>query len=359
MNVRIGGHAVVDQMLAHGTELAFCVPGESYLAVLDGLYDAQDRLRLITARQEGGAALMAAAYGKYTGRPGLCLVTRGPGTTNASIGVHVAHQDASPMILLVGQVPTGQLARRAFQEVDYQQMFGALAKDVVEIFDADRIPEQIARAFHTACSGEPGPVVVVLPEDVLATEMSAPAVNPAPPVRSSASAADMDVFVDELARAERPLIVVGGSGWTAEAGERLRDFAVHAGIPAVSAVRYQDLVDNRSAHYVGTLGLDTTPGLSAAVQEADVIAFIGTRPDALTVGDFTLLDVPQRAQRVLHVHPDPDAIHRVYRADLAIAAGPAEFVMALPSPPAGERADWVTRCETECIRAQGTGARST
>lgn len=358
MTHRIGGHAVVDQLLAHGTDLAFCVPGESYLAVLDGLHDARDRLKLITARQEGGAALMAAAYGKLTGRPGVCLVTRGPGATNASIGVHVAHQDASPMVLLVGQVPTRHLGRRAFQEVDYQQMFGALAKDVIQITDADRVPELVARAFHTAVSGEPGPVVVALPEDVLTTETDAPVVDPAPPVRPGASAADAARFADALVRAERPLLVVGGSGWTAPAGEQVRAFAEAAGIPVASAVRHQDIVDNRSANYAGTLGLNTTPGLAAAAGEADVIAFLGTRPDALTVGDFGLLTVPQAAQRILHVHPDPDVLHHVYRADLAIAAGPAEFAAALPVPPAAERSAWTVRLRENYLRGLETAANT-
>lgn len=358
MNHRIGGHAVVDQLLAHGTDHAFCVPGESYLAVLDGLHDARDRIRLITARQEGGAAMMAAAYGKLTGRPGVCLVTRGPGATNASIGVHIAHQDASPMVLLVGQVPTRHLDRRAFQEVDYRQMFGSLAKDVIEVTEADRIPELVARAFHTACSGEPGPVVVALPEDVLTTETSAPVVPPAPPVRPAAAPADAAAFADALTAAERPLLVVGGSGWTAEAGERVRAFAETAGIPVATAVRHQDLVDNRSENYAGTLGLNTTPGLAAAVAEADVIAFLGTRPDALTVGDFGLLTVPRPAQRILHVHPDPDVLNRVYRADLAIAAGPAEFAATLPVPPARQRSAWVTRLRDNQLRGLETAVNT-
>lgn len=373
MTHRIGGHAVVDQLLAHGTDLAFCVPGESYLAVLDGLHDARDRLRLITARQEGGAALMAAAYGKITGRPGVCLVTRGPGATNASIGVHVAHQDASPMILLVGQVPTRHLGRRAFQEVDYPQMFGSLAKDVIQVTEADRVPELIARAFHTAVSGEPGPVVVALPEDVLAAETDAPVVAPAPPVRAAPAEAEVAVFVAEVTGAERPLIVVGGSGWTAEAGDRVRRFAERAGVPVASAVRHQDLIDNRSPAYAGTLGLNTTPGLAAAAKDADLIAFLGTRPDGLTVGDFALLEVPQPSQRIVHIHPDPAVFHHVYRADLAITSSPSEFAASLPlgaeetgatgpapaadsagSGAAGDRAGWVTRLRENHLRGLDT-----
>ena len=326
----LAGHVLVEQLLAYGAELAFCVPGESYLPVLDGLYDHRDRVRLVTARQETGAAMMATAYGKLTGRPGICLVTRGPGATNASGGVHVARQDAAPMVLLVGQVPTTNRDRTAFQEVDIRAMFAPLAKAVYRIDVPDRVPELVARAMVTAMSGEPGPVVLELPEDVLSASTEAPVVAAVPPVVPAPATDDVDAFVRTLLDAERPLLVVGGSGWTVDATVAVRGFAEAAGIPLATAVRHQDLVDHRSPVFVGTLGLNTTGGLAKAVADADVLAFVGTRPDALTVDDFQLLDVPAPAQTVLHVHPDPDVLQQVHRADLAIVAGPARFVAALP-----------------------------
>jgi acetolactate synthase-1/2/3 large subunit len=338
--MRLSGHALVEQLLAYDVDLAFCVPGESYLPVLDGIYTHRDRIRLITARQETGAAMMAAAHGKLTGRPGICLVTRGPGATNASGGVHAARQDASPMLLLVGQVPAGNRARTAFQEIDIPAMFAPLAKAVHRIDDPDRVPELVARAMVTAVSGEPGPVVVELPEDVLSAPTSAPVVPAVPAVVPAPAPDDVRAFVQALRDAERPLLVVGGSGWTRDATVAVRRFAEGAGIPLATAARHQDLVDPRSPVFVGTLGLNTTPALTKAVADVDVLAFVGTRPDALTVDDFQLLDVPAPKQKLLHVHPDPDVPHRVHRADLAIVAGPARFAAALPAE-SGTPSPWL------------------
>lgn len=336
--MRIGGHAVVEQMLSHGVDLAFCVPGESYLAVLDGLYGIEDRLRLITARHEGGAAMMAAAYGKLTGRPGVCLVTRGPGATNASIGVHVASQDAAPLVLFVGQVPTSQLGRRGFQEVDYASMFRDLAKDVLMPPDADRIPEMVARAFDTAVAGEAGPVVVVLPEDILSAQTAAPvlAVGSAP--SPAPAAGELERVVELLRGAARPLIVAGGTGWTSEATKQLQAFAETVSVPVATAARNQDLMDNTSPVYAGTLGLSTTPGLAALAAQADLVLLIGSRPDALTAADGDWLRAPAPAQTLVHVHPDPNIFNRVYRADLAITSSPVQFVdglerLAVTTPP--------------------------
>jgi len=350
--MRLGGHALVEQLSRYGVDLAFCVPGEIYLTVLDGLYAARDRIRLITARQEGGAAMMAAAYGKLTGRPGICLVTRGPGATNASGGVHVARQDASPMVLLVGQVPTGVRGRRAFQEVDHRAMFGPLAKAVFVADRVDRLPELVARAMQTAVSGEPGPVVLELPEDVLSATTSAPVVPAAPPVVPAPAPADVDSFLRAMRAAARPLLVVGGSGWTVASAADIQRFAEVARVPIATAVRNQDLVDNSSPAYVGTLGLNTTAGLADAVAEADLIALVGTRPDALTVDDFGLLEVPVPRQRLLHVHPDPDVLQQVYRADLAIVAGPAPFAAALADAavPASGAAPWLDRLRENYLR---------
>jgi acetolactate synthase-1/2/3 large subunit len=347
--MRLAGHALVEQLLAYDVDLAFCVPGESYLPVLDGLYTHRDRIRLITARQETGAAMMAAAHGKLTGRPGICLVTRGPGATNASGGVHVARQDAVPMVLLVGQVPTTNRDRVAFQEVDIRAMFAPLAKAVYRVDVADRIPELVARAMVTAMSGQPGPVVVELPEDVLSTPTDAPVVAAVPPVVPGPAPGDVAAFVQVLRNAERPLLVVGGTGWTAGSVAAVRRFAEGAGIPLATAVRHQDLVDSRSPVFAGTLGLGTTAGLARLVADADVLAFVGTRPDALTVDDFELLDVPAPTQTLLHVHPDPGVLHQVYRADLAIVSGPAPFVAALPAVE-GRPSPWLARWRENYLR---------
>lgn len=347
--MRLAGHVLVEQLVACGVDLAFCVPGESYLPVLDGLYAVRERVRLVTARQETGAAMMAAAYGKLTGRPGVCLVTRGPGATNASGGVHVARQDACPMVLLVGQVPTANRDRVAFQEVDIRAMFAPLAKAVYRVGVPDRVPEFVARAMVTAVSGEPGPVVLELPEDVLSASTDATVVPAVSPVVPSPSADDVDEFVRTLRRAERPLLVVGGTGWTVDATRAVRDFAESAGIPLATSARHQDLVDPRSPAFVGTLGLNTTGGLAKLVGEADVLAFVGTRPDALTVDDFQLLDVPVPTQTVLHVHPDPDVLQQVHRADLAIVAGPARFAAALPDVDGGPTA-WLARLRDNYTR---------
>lgn len=348
-STRLAGHALVEQLVAYGVDLAFCVPGESYLPVLDGLYAYRERVRLVTARQETGAAMMAAAYGKLTGRPGTCLVTRGPGASNATGGVHVARQDACPMVLLVGQVPTTNRDRFAFQEVDVRAMFAPLAKAVYRVDVPDRMPEFVARAMVTAVSGQPGPVVLELPEDVLSASTAAPVVPAVPAVVPSPSAQDVDTFVRKLLDAERPLLVVGGTGWTADATRAVRGFAEAAGIPLATAVRHQDLVDPRSPVFAGTLGLNTTAGLAKLVGEADVLAFVGTRPDALTVDDFQLLDVPAPAQRLLHVHPDPDVLQQVHRAELAIVAGPARFAAALPVV-AGEPTAWLERLRENYLR---------
>jgi acetolactate synthase-1/2/3 large subunit len=347
--MRLAGHALVEQLLAYGVDLAFCVPGESYLPVLDGLYTHRDQVRLITARQETGAAMMATAYGKLTGRPGVCLVTRGPGATNASGGVHVARQDAVPMVLLVGQVPTTNRDRVAFQEVDIRAMFAPLAKAVHRVDVADRMPEFVARAMVTAVSGQPGPVVLELPEDVLSTSTDAPVVAAVPPVVPAPAPEDVAAFVRTLRDAERPLLVVGGTGWTVEAVRAVRGFAEAAGVPLATAVRHQDLVDHRSPVFAGTLGLNTTAGLAKLVAEADVLAFVGTRPDALTVDDFDLLDVPTPKQTLLHVHPDPDVLQQVHRADLAIVAGPARFAAALPIE-SGRPSPWLSRLRENYLR---------
>ncbi|AOW92060.1 hypothetical protein BFN03_03325 [Rhodococcus sp. WMMA185] len=348
----MAGHAVVEQLVAHGADKVYAVPGESYLAVLDGLYEHNSSVEVIITRQEGGAALMAAAHGQLTGKPGICMVTRGPGATNASIGVHVASQDASPMVLFIGQVPRRNKGNRSFQEVDYSAMFGTIAKEVIEINQADRTPELVARAMNTAISGEPGPVVVVLPEDVLTDETTAPILEPPAPMRSWPHPADIERVVQMLGNARSPVIVVGHTRWTSEACNRLRRFAETSDIPVVAAVRCADVIDNDSEAFVGTLGLRTTPGLAEQLErEADLVILLGTRPDALTLSEFPTLRDPERRAKVVHVYPDPDSLDRIVVADVAIPSPPEEFLNALPQkiPPTAERARWRGVLRALCV----------
>ena len=326
---RTGGQVVVDQLVVHGVELVFCVPGESYLAVLDALYDARDRIRLINARHEAGAANMAEAYGKLTGRPGVAMVTRGPGACHAAIGVHTAAQDSTPMVLLVGQVSRRAVDREAFQEVDYRQMFGPLAKWVAQIDQAERIPEYLARAFHVATSGRPGPVVLALPEDMLSDTVRVAdtagylALQPAP------DPADLTRLRALLEVAQRPMLIVGGSRWTDEACAQVLAFAEAWNLPAAASFRRMDLIDNTSAVYAGDLGIAPLPSLRRRVREADLVIAVGTRLGDITTQDYTTLDAPQPATTLVHVYPDADEIGRVFRPALGIVAGPAAFAGAI------------------------------
>jgi thiamine pyrophosphate-dependent acetolactate synthase large subunit-like protein len=287
---RHGGKVLADQLAVHGAKVAFGVPGESYLALLDGLYDSP--IRFVTCRHEAGAANMAEAYGKLTGRPGLCLVTRGPGATQASVGVHTAFQDSTPMILLVGQVGSDMEEREAFQEIDFRRMFGPLAKWVAQIDRVERIPELVARAFATACAGRPGPVVLALPEDMLSSEVDVHDARPFHVVRPSPSASDVEAVHTVLAGAERPLAILGGAGWTAAASRDLRVFLEANALPAGAAFRRQDSLDHDSPSYVGDIGIGLNPKLAARVREADVLLVVGPRLGEMTTSGYTLLDVP-------------------------------------------------------------------
>jgi acetolactate synthase-1/2/3 large subunit len=326
-SARRGGKLLVDQLVVHGTELAFCVPGESFVAVLDGLHDAP--IRLISCRHESAAANMAEAYGKLTGRPGVCIVTRGPGATHASVGVHTAFQDSTPLLLLVGQVASDQEEREAFQEIDYRRMFGPMSKWVAQIDRTDRIPEYVARAYATACSGRPGPVVLALPEDMLARESDASDAPPYRAVRPHPGAEDIAAVRDLLAGAERPLAILGGAGWTAKATGDLTFFLEENAIPAGAAFRRQDTLDNDSPSYAGDIGIGVNPALAARVKEADVILAVGPRLGEITTSGYTLLDPPTPRQTLVHVHPGPEELGRVYRAALPILAGPEEFAAAV------------------------------
>ena len=326
---RTGGQIVVDQLAIHGVDMVFCVPGESYLAVLDALYDARERIRVINARHEAGAANMAEVYGKLTGRPGVAMVTRGPGACHAAIGVHTAMQDSTPMVMLVGQIPRRSADREAFQEVDYRQMFGPLAKWAAQIDQAERIPEYLARAFRVATSGRPGPVVLALPEDMLSDEVAVADARPYAAIEPAPDPADVARLGRLLEAAERPILLVGGSRWTDAACAQMQAFAEAWDVPVAASFRRMDVVDNRSAVYAGDLGLSPVPSLRKRLQEADLIVAIGARLGEITTGDYTTLAAPEPRQTLVHVYPDSDEIGRVFRADLGIVAAPTPFAAAL------------------------------
>ena len=341
--VRTGGQILVDQLLVHGTEHVFGVPGESYLPVLDALHERRDRLRFFACRQEGGAAMMAEADGKLTGRPGVCVVTRGPGATNASLGVHVAQQDSTPMILLVGQVSRAMLGREAFQEIDLVRMFGPMCKWAAQIDDAGRIPETIARACCVATSGRPGPVVLALPEDVLGDTVAVEDASPYHAVRTAPGEAGIEALGRLLAVAERPLAVVGGGGWDAVAAANVRTFAEASGIPVAASFRRQAYFDNTHCLYAGELGLGMNPKLARRVRDSDLLMVLGARLGEVPTSGYTLLDVPLPRQKLVHVHADPDELGRVYQAELPINADPVSMAAALGKllPVDGSRwADW-------------------
>ena len=322
---RSGGHILVDQLKVHGADTAFCVPGESYLDVLDALYDARDQVRLIVCRQEGGAAFMAEAYGKLTGRPGICFVTRGPGATNSSIGVHTAYQDSSPMILFIGQVGGDVVEREAFQEMDYRRVFGQMAKWVAQIDRAERIPEFLSHAFHVAVSGRPGPVVLSLPEDMLVSRSPVPDARPYARVKAHPGSADLDALREMLEASSKPLVILGGGDWTAQACQDIRAFVEANNLPATCSFRRQDLLDNRHPNYCGDVGIGLNPKLAERIRGADLILAIGPRLGEMTTGGYTLFGVPDARKRLVHVHPGPEELGRVYRADLMINSGMPQF----------------------------------
>jgi acetolactate synthase-1/2/3 large subunit len=347
-NLRTGGQVLIDQLKIHGVDIAFCVPGESYLAALDALHDAPE-IKLIVCRQEGGAAYMAEAYGKMTGRPGICFVTRGPGATNASIGVHTAFQDSSPMILFIGQVARDQVEREAFQEIDFRRMFGPLTKWVAEIDDAARIPEYVSQAFHRAVNGRPGPVVLALPEDMLTDHVDVADAGRYKPVQASPSAAQMHDLRDRLDEAKRPFLVLGGGGWSPEAVTDIRAFAEAANLPVGCSFRRQDLFDNSHQNYAGDVGIGINPKLAERVKNADLLIVVGARLGEMTTSGYTLLGIPVPKQKLVHVHPSAEELGRVYQAVLPINAGMAEFAaMAKALGPVPARA-WDN--ETKTARA--------
>ena len=317
---------LVDALVGHGVETAFCVPGESYLAVLDALRDAP--VRLVVCRHEGGAANMAEAAGKLTGRPGVCLVTRGPGATQASVGVHTAFQDSTPMLLLVGQVARGASGREGFQELDLPRVFGGLAKWATQVEDAARLPETIARAFSVAVSGRPGPVVVGLPEDMLRDEVDVADAPARDPARAGPTPAALERLGALLYDARRPLAIVGEGGWSAQTGADVVAFAEAQAVPVAASFRCQDFVDNGSEAYAGHAGLGLDPALAERIAEADLLLAIGGRLGEVPTAGYTLLDAPTPRQRLVHVHPDPDEVGAVYQPELGIVSSLEPFAAA-------------------------------
>jgi acetolactate synthase-1/2/3 large subunit len=350
-SARSGGRILVDALRKHGADRLFCVPGESYLDVLDALHDTPE-IDTVVAKHEGAAANMAEADGKLTGQPGICFVTRGPGATHASVGVHVAFQDSTPMILFIGQVARGHRGREAFQEVDYVQMFGPLAKWVAEIDDIERIPEFVARAFHLATSGRPGPVVLSLPEDVLdgsAVVTDAPVYRPA---ASAPAPGDAEALAAALAAASRPLVIVGGANWSDAARADFAAF-VHAwNLPVTCGFRRQDLMDNRDPNYAGHMSLGINPRLAERVRQADLVIAVGTRLGDITTDSYTHLVAPRPAQKLVHIHADANELGRVYQADLPINAGVAHAAAMLKGlqPPAQARwAAWTASAREDYL----------
>ena len=353
---RTGGRILIDGLLGHGIDTIFCVPGESYLAALDAIHEVGDRIALITCRQEGGAAFMAEAHAKLTGRPAAVFVTRGPGACNASIGLHTAFQDSTPLLLLVGQIARGHLGREAFQEIDQEAFLGPVTKYVARIDDPARLPEFLGRAVHAARSGRPGPAALVLPEDMLRQEAE---VADCQPVPVAAPAPDPQAIADlgrRLAKARQPLVIAGGGGWSEAARAGLAEFADAHGLPVACAFRRQHIVDADAAHYVGDLGLGLNPELAALVKNADLLLVIGSRLGDVPTRGYTLLEVPRSAQSLVHVHPSADELGRVYRPDLAIVATPDLFLAAaagLQPAAVAARAGWAQRAREAYLEDRG------
>ena len=343
---RHGGKILVDQLRAHGVARVFSVPGESYLAVLDGLHGSG--IANVVCRHEGGAAMMAEATGKLTGKPGIAFVTRGPGATNASSGVHVARQDSTPMILFVGQIAIAHRDREAFQEVDYRAMFGPLAKWVAEVDRTERLPEYVNRAFHLATSGRPGPVVLALPEDMLSAEADVPRLAPTSAPRASVGDPDVAAIMERIGQAERPLVIAGGPGWSAKAAMDLQRFAEAQDLPVAVAFRRQDYIDNRSPSYAGDLGAGGNPKLAERLRRADCLLVLGARLGDIATNGYEAIDPAAPHAGILHIHPDPSVPGCVYRADLAIAAKAADVVARLAEiPKADGRRGWTAEARAD------------
>ncbi|MGP4686412.1 thiamine pyrophosphate-binding protein [Agrobacterium pusense] len=338
---RTGGQLIVEALKANGVSRVSCVPGESYLAVLDALYESG--IETVVCRQEGGAAMMADTWGRLTGEPGICMVTRGPGATNASAGLHIARQDSIPMILFIGQVQREAREREAFQEVEYRRAFTEFAKWVGEIDDARRIPEFVTRAFAVATSGRPGPVVLTLPEDMLVEEVEAPEAKPYTPVEAHPGLSQMAAFAKMLGEAKRPVFIAGGTRWSEESVTGFKAFAEKHKLPVGCSFRRQMLFDHLSPSYAGDVGIGINPALAREIKEADLVVLLGGRLSEMPSSGYTLLDIPYPSQKLIHIYPEAEELGRVYRPDLAICAAPNDFVAALASIDLAGNAAWAGR----------------
>jgi len=352
-NLRSAAEVLVDQLRIHGVRHVFCVPGESYLAVLDAFHDSD--LAVTVCRQEGGAAIMAEAVGKVTGRPGVCFVTRGPGATNAAHGIHIARQDSSPLVMFVGQVARDTREREAFQELDYRAVFGSMTKWATEIDDPARVPEIVSRAFYTAANGRPGPVVVAIPEDMLVERVAVADAPPFAPVETSPGTTEMQKFAELLGGARAPIMLLGGSRWSQEACDRLARFAEKYALPVCTTFRRGHLFDQTHACYAGDLGIGPNPKLLARIKSSDLVIVIGGRLGELPSQHYTLFDIPRPQLPFVHVHPGAEELGRVYSPQLAINATPTAFTAALETlkfahAPAGDaksaRADYLAWTDT-------------
>lgn len=355
-DTQLAGHLIVECLVAQGVTHCFGVPGESYLAVLDGFHEYRQQIRFVINRQEGGAAYMAEAIGKMTGRPGVCFVTRGPGATNASIGVHTAFQDSTPMVLFVGDVASDQRDREAFQEVDYGSFFGpstkGMAKRVERIDDPDRIPEYVARAFATAMNGRPGPVVLVLPEDMLVKSTAARPLPQVEPVQAWSDPGALRSLREMLLAAKKPFVIAGGGGWTPQAAQALQRFAENWKLPVGNAFRFQDTFDNHHPQYAGDVGIGINPKLAARIKDSDLVLAIGPRLGEMTTGGYTLLTPPKARQKLVHIHASAEELNRVYQADLAINAtmnAAARSLEVLAAPPELPWAGWTQAANADYL----------
>ncbi|MBT7427749.1 MAG: thiamine pyrophosphate-binding protein [Betaproteobacteria bacterium] len=352
MSIRSGGEVLVDQLIVQGVTNAFCVPGESYLAVLDALYLKRKDISLYVARQDGGAAFMAEAYGKATGEVGICFVTRGPGATNASIGVHTAFQDSTPMILFVGQVGGDMVDREAFQEIDYRRMFGQMTKWVAQIDRVERIPEYVARAFQVASSGRPGPVVLALPEDMLVEKVRIEDSERAKRVTHQPSMQNMQEVRSLLELSERPLVILGGGGWSESARRQIEMFAEKNHLPVGCSFRRQDLFDNRHPNYIGDIGIGINPKLASIVKESDLLLVVGARLGEMTTGGYALIEAPTPKQKLIHIHPGIEELGRVFQASVMINSNIEEAAEALNllEPSESVSTDWLNKANKTYIK---------
>jgi acetolactate synthase-1/2/3 large subunit len=328
LGARTGAQLLVDSLILHGSEVAFGVPGESYLSVLDAMHDVEDKFKFVICRQEGGAANMADAYGKLTGKPGLCFVTRGPGASNAAVGLHTAFQDSTPMILFIGQIHSQYTERESFQEVDYRRMFGQMAKWVASIDRADRVQEMVSHAYHIATSGRPGPVVLALPEDMQDEEVAPIKLAPYQRVAAHPGEADMHKLREMLAKAAKPVVILGQAGWNKKGCDDFLAFAQAFDLPVACSYRAQDMIDNRDPHYVGDVAVGLNPALAKRIQDSDLLIAIGSRLGEWSTVNYTLITIPRPKQPFVHIYPGAEELGRVYQADLLINAGMPEFAAA-------------------------------